>query len=180
MKLYLIRHGQTDFNKNKLPQGQEIDAPLNETGIQQAEEAAKSLPGDIDFIISSPLKRAAQTAEVLNKKLNKSIEFNDNIKELRYGSLAGKPWSEIVEMTGDKDAKEKDDNITFDYSKFNGDSAEDLKQRVAKFVNEVKEKYQDKTILVATHGGVIDAMHILFPQKERIETKNAAIHEFKF
>jgi broad specificity phosphatase PhoE len=180
MKLLFVRHGQTDFNKNKLPQGQEIDAPLNDTGIKQAEEAAKSLPGSIDFVIASPLKRASQTAEILNKKLNKKIEFNDDIKELRYGSLAGKPWSEIEEITGDKNIHEKDDKILFDYRKFGGDSAEDLKQRVTKFVDEVKGKYSDKTILVATHGGVIDAMHILFPQKERAETNNATVHEFNF
>ena len=180
MKLLFIRHGQTDFNKNKLPQGQEIDAPLNDTGIKQAEEAAKSLPEDIDLVIASPLKRASQTAEILNKKLNKKLEFNNDIKELRYGSLAGKPWSEIVEITGSKDIHEKDDKTLFDYKKFGGDSAEDLKQRVAKFVSEVKEKHPNKTILIVTHGGVIDAMHILFPQKERVETNNATVHEFNF
>jgi broad specificity phosphatase PhoE len=180
MKLLFVRHGQTDFNKNKLPQGQEIDAPLNDTGIQQAEEAAKFLPDNIDFIITSPLKRASQTAEILNKKLDKKIEFNDDIKELRYGSLAGKPWPEIEVLTGDKDAYQKDKDILFDYRKFGGDSAEDLKRRVEKFISEVKEKYPDKNILVATHGGVIDSMHILFPQKERAETDNATIHEFRF
>ena len=180
MKLIFVRHGQTDFNKNKLPQGQEIDAPLNETGIKQAEEAAKSLPQNIDFIVSSPLKRAAQTAEILNRRLNKKIEFNDDIKELRYGSFAGKPWPEIAEIMDDKNVKEKNDNITFDYSKYGGDSADDLKARVANFVTEMKEKYPDKTILVASHGGVMDAMHILFPQKEKTETDNASIREFIF
>ena len=180
MKLLFVRHGQTDFNKNKLPQGQEIDAPLNETGIQQAEEAAKSLPNDIDFIIASPLKRASQTAEILNQKLKIKLEFNNDVKELRYGSLAGKSWSEIEVITGDKDIHEKDTEIIFDYRKFGGDSAEDLKQRVAKFLNEVKEKYPNKTILVATHSGVIDVMHILFPQKEKGVVSNASIHEFYF
>jgi probable phosphoglycerate mutase len=180
MRLIFVRHGQTDFNKNKLPQGQEIDAPLNDTGVTQAEEAAKSIPNDIDLIIASPLKRAAQTAEIINKRFNKKIEFNDDIKELRYGSLAGTPWPQIAEIMDDKDVKEKDDNVTFDYSKFGGDSAEDLKRRVAKFVGEVREKYPTKTILVASHGGVIDSMHILFPQKDRAATDNATIHEFIF
>jgi broad specificity phosphatase PhoE len=180
MKLIFVRHGQTDFNKNNLPQGQEIDAPLNETGIAQAEETAKALPNHIDLIIASPMKRASQTAEILNKRFNKKIELNDDIKELRYGSLAGIPWPQIAEIMGDKDVKEKDENITFDYSKFGGDSAEDLKRRVARFVDEVKEKYPTKTILVAAHGGVIDAMHILFPQTERTATDNATIHVFTF
>ena len=180
MKLLLVRHGQTDYNKAKRPQGQEIDAPLNETGVQQAEDAARSLPHGIDFIISSPLKRAAQTAEILNKKLNVEIEYSDHIKELRYGSLAGKTWPEIEALMGDLEAHQKDQDVRFDYRAFGGDSALDLEQRVMKFVREMQEKYPDKTILVATHGGVIDAMHVLYPRKERAVTDNASIHEFDF
>ena len=180
MKLLFIRHGQTDFNKNKIPQGQEIDAPLNDEGIKQIEEAATYLPNDLDFIISSPLKRASQTAEILNKKLNIKIQFNDDIKELRYGSLAGKTWPEVEIETGDKNVKEKDDNITFDYSKFGGDTAADLKKRVGKFIEELKLTNSDKTILIVTHGGVIDTMHILYPQTEKKEKKNGTIHEFDF
>lgn len=180
MKLIFVRHGQTDYNKNKIVQGREVDTSLNDAGIKQAEETAKSLPNDIDFIISSPLKRAFQTAETLNQKLNKMIEFNENITELSYGNLAGKSWSEIEIITGDKNVHQKERDTLFDYRKFGGDSAHDMKQRVSKFVAEMNGKYPAKNILVATHGGVIDAMHVLFPQKERSETKNASVHEFLF
>ncbi len=180
MKLIFFRHGQTHFNKNKVVQGQEMDPPLNETGITQVEEAAKSLPDGIDFILSSPLKRATQTADILNKKLNIRIELNDDLKEFRYGSLAGKPWSEIEAITGDKDVHQKERDGVFDYRPFGGDSAEDLKERVEHFVSELKERYPDKTILITTHGGVIAAMHVLFPQKEKAEMHNATIHEFLF
>ncbi|HEY5383297.1 MAG TPA: histidine phosphatase family protein, partial [Candidatus Paceibacterota bacterium] len=166
MHLFFIRHGQTDFNKQGRPQGQEIDAPLNDEGVRQVEEAAQHLPDNIHFIISSPLKRAHQTANILNKKLNIDIQFNDYIKELKYGSLAGKLWSEIEIETADTDVHEKDRRAVFDYRSFGGESSDDLKQRVTKFIEEVKEKHQDKTILITTHGGVIDAMHLLYPQKE--------------
>lgn len=182
MKLLLVRHGQTDFNKNKIPQGQEIDASLNETGIQQAREAATFLPTDIDFIMCSPLKRTRETAEILNDTLKKEIEFNDDIKELSYGSLAGKTWPEIRVLLGidEAAAHHKDQHIEFDYRKFNGECAADLKSRVSRFVADVQEKYSDKNILVVTHGGVIDTMHILFPRKERSEADNGTIHEFIF
>jgi len=100
--------------------------------------------------------------------------------ELRYGELAGKGWPEIVEIMGDPDAHQKDKDVTFDYSPHNGDSADDLKRRVAKFVEDMKREYPDKTILVTTHGGVIDSMHILFPQKEKPDSGNATVHEFEF
>lgn len=180
MKLIFVRHGQTDCNKNGIKQGQEIDVFMNAEGIKQVEEVTGKLPTNIDFIVSSPLKRASQTAEIINKRLNKNIQFNDDIKELRYGSLAGKTWPEIEIITGDKDAHEKDDNVTFDYSKYGGEKADSFKKRVTKFIEELKLQYPDKTILVTTHGGVVDAMHILFPQKEKAATDNASIHEFRF
>src|ERR1043166_5240078 len=174
MKLILVRHGQTDYNKNKIPQGQEIDAFMNETGVAQIEEVARKLP-DVDFIISSSLKRAAQTAEVINRKLKKDIQFNDDVKELRYGSLAGNTWSQVAQITGDPDIKEKDDNITFDYSKYGGDTAADLKKRVLRFVEDMKIRHSNKTILVTTHGGVVDTMHILYPKAEKPSTTNATV-----
>lgn len=180
MRLFLIRHGQTDYNKNKIPQGQEIDASLNAEGIVQVEATIPHVPSDVDFIISSPLKRAAETAIILNKALNKEIVYDDRIKELSYGSLAGKPWPEIVAETGDPDVREKDRNINFNYRNFGGEAAIDLQNRVAQFVEDMKVQYPDKTILVTAHGGVIDTMHRLFPQKRRADTLNATIHEFRF
>ncbi len=180
MKLIFFRHGQTDFNKNKVVQGQEMDPPLNETGIQQVEAAVPSLPADIDFILSSPLKRASLTAEILNRRLGKRLELSDELKELSYGSLAGKAWTEIEIITGDRDVHQKERDTLFDYRPYGGNSAEDLKKRVVRFVSGLKDEYREKTILVATHGGVIGAMHTLFPQKEKEEIHNAAIHEFLF
>lgn len=180
MKLLLIRHGQTDYNKNKLPQGQEIDSPLNDEGVRQVEAATVAVPRDIDFIIASPLKRASQSADILNKTLGKEIRYDDRIKELKYGSLAGKPWAQVAVLTGDPQVHERDRNADFDYTAFGGESSVQVRTRVAAFVDEMRQTYPDGKILVATHGGVIDTMHHLFPQAEKAETLNATIHEFRF
>lgn len=180
MKLIFVRHGQTDFNLQGRPQGQEMDIPLNETGINQVEAASEFVPTDIDFIISSPLKRTKQTAEILNKTLSKPIEFNDDIKEMSFGSLAGKLWEEIEAETGDMDIQQRHKDLQFDYREYGGESIEDLKQRLLKFVTETKDKYPDKKILVATHGGVIRTLHLLYPLKEKPEVNNATIHAFDF
>ena len=64
MKLYLARHGQTDWNLEHKAQGQ-VDIPLNDTGIKQAEELKDKLKSyDFDICYCSPLKRAIQTAEI--------------------------------------------------------------------------------------------------------------------
>jgi broad specificity phosphatase PhoE len=68
-KLFLIRHGETDYNLNHLMQGRGIDAPLNETGELQALAVAEYLERyDIDHVISSSMLRARQTAGAISKK----------------------------------------------------------------------------------------------------------------
>ena len=66
MKLLLVRHGQTDYNKADLIQGQEKDIPLNDEGRRQVQLTARGIPLEVSRIISSPLKRAFQTAEIIN------------------------------------------------------------------------------------------------------------------
>jgi broad specificity phosphatase PhoE len=181
MKLLFVRHGQTDSNKAGRMQGQEVDERLNETGIAQVRATMEQLPERIDALVSSPLQRARHTAELINEKYQKHIEFSDDIRELRYGSLAGKTWPEIREYTGNPAIGTHKENVTFDYRPYGGEWSEDFKKRVARFVEEMKRRFtHDEVILITAHGGVIDAMHLLFPQKERPPRDNGRIHEFVF
>jgi len=180
MKLIFVRHGQTDFNKQGIVQGQEKDVPLNEEGVRQVERTASLFTQHVDRIMSSPLKRASQTAEILGKQLQKPTEFRDEIKESSMGSLAGKTWPEIEVVTGDPKVFEKDRNLTFDYRPYGGESSEHMRARVAGFVDDMKEKHPDESILVVAHGGVIDTMNALYGEKEFPEPGNASVHEFDF
>lgn len=88
MKLYLVRHGQTDWNLKHKEQGQ-VDIPPNETGIEQAKNLRTKLKSyDFDICYCSPLKRAAQTAEIaVNSHTN--IVFVDDLKERSFSELEG-------------------------------------------------------------------------------------------
>ncbi len=178
MTLIFIRHGETDQNRDGVVQGQEVDGVLNENGIKQVEQTALRLPEDIDFILSSPLKRASKTTEIINRRFNKKFYFRDELKEVSYGSLAGKTWGQIESETGEKNMQEKELKLVFNYRPYGGESIEDVKTRLAKFIAGLKRDYADKKILIITHGCVIDTMHLLFPQKEKPESKNASVHEF--
>ena len=82
-KFLFIRHGETDLNKQHRTIGQAFHVSLNNRGVEQAEEVTDKLSKDIDLFFASPQKRASQTAEIINKKLNLDLEFRDELKEER-------------------------------------------------------------------------------------------------
>lgn len=96
IRLLLVRHGETDWNRQKRFQGQ-IDVPLNEQGQIQAEQAAtflKAMP--IDRAVSSPLLRPKQTAQaILQHHPNVELEFAEDLKEISHGLWEGKLEAEI-------------------------------------------------------------------------------------
>jgi len=86
---YFLRHGETDWNKQGLMQGH-TDIPLNDTGRAQAEAAAAILARvPIDRIVASPLIRAYETAEIVNRHLQKEIVREEGIRERHFGSMEG-------------------------------------------------------------------------------------------
>jgi broad specificity phosphatase PhoE len=93
MKFYIIRHGETDWNKQGLVQGR-IDKELNTTGIEQAEYVVGKFFIDkpIDFIASSPLKRATETLDIIvhNNNLTGNIHLLDAFTERDFGYFEGK------------------------------------------------------------------------------------------
>ncbi len=146
MRILLTRHGQTDWNVLKKIQGC-TDIELNEKGIEQAKEARKKLlEYDIDYIIASPLKRAKKTAEIINEGRNIPLIVSDDIKERNFGKFEGKT------------AKEIDFDEIWNY-KLNkqykhAESVGEVFDRVSGFMNNLKHKYDDKTVLLVTHGGI--------------------------
>ena len=89
MSIYITRHGQTNWNIERRFQGR-TDNKLNENGINQAHEVAEKLANEpLDLIICSPLIRAIQTAEIINKKRGIPILFYETLLERDYGELEG-------------------------------------------------------------------------------------------
>lgn len=148
MRIILARHGETDYNKNKMVQGH-TDIPLNEEGIRQGIAAGKKIEGyDIDIAYSSPLGRAYDTARYMldnsnsgeNKKL--SVIKDKRLIEKSYGGFEGISFLEYRESLkkGETRGMELDS---------------DAADRVEAFFKEKYEEHPDKTILAVCHGGVI-------------------------
>lgn len=156
--LYVIRHGETDWNIQARMQGH-TDIPLNTTGQKQAQIAAKELKNlHFDLIISSPLSRAIDTAKYINASKNTQIITDERIIERSFGDLEGKTNSIFSELGFS--IQELLDYST-NYDKYNIETVKDLFTRIELFINDIKEKYPNKTILISTHNGIAQVMDII-------------------
>ena len=146
MEILLTRHGQTEWNLLKKVQGK-ADIELNDKGIQQAEITRDSLKEErIDLILCSPLKRAIQTAEIINQGRNIRMIIDERVSERDFGEFEGMS------------------NTNFDFNAFwsykqnlKYDKAENIKDffgRVYKFLDNIKNEYAGKRILIVAHGGI--------------------------
>lgn len=167
---YFVRHGQTDWNKAGKYMGQ-ADIPLNLTGLEQAQTVAKNIAHlEISKIISSPLKRTIQTAEIIAAVMNIPILVVDELKVCSCGVLEGQPKGDgkLYEDWKMGGAIEGAENLT------------DYIQRIATNVNSVLVNNSDeKPILFVNHGPMYWALlRILNATNVDIRAKNCGAYFF--
>ncbi len=151
--LYVVRHGHTDWNNKKISMGKK-DIPLNDDGIKEAYITSSKLEDiSFDLIICSPLERAKKTASIINEKRNTNIIYDSRIEERGLGLLEGKPYSSDNDILWD---------IKENTNKYSVEKVLDFKNRVYSFLDEVKDKYKNKDILLVTHGGVSALINTYF------------------
>ena len=151
MKIYLVRHGETDWNQAGLLQGQ-TDIALNAQGLEQAREAAerlKEVPFEIAFC--SPLIRAKRTAETIIGDRKITLTTDERLRELNFG-----PW-EGVDIRSIKDAASQPFTNPGSYiPPVGAESFAQLYKRSGEFVDQVLLPLEGtyETVLVVAHGGV--------------------------
>ena len=152
MKIWVTRHGQTELNRNKRMQGL-TDAPLNETGLQQARKAAEALKGiHFDAVYASPLDRAIRTAEILAHTERDRIITDPRILEVDFGKYEQKSYYGLgpamtmywafPEIFPAPETVEK---------------IPDMVKRSTSFLKEL-EQAEYENVLVVCHGGIIRAI----------------------
>src|SRR5450759_198827 len=143
MKIYFIRHGQTEYNRDGLMAGHS-EPKLTEEGIEQVKNAILQIPDDCGAIYSSDLIRCKKTTEILNEKLQLPVFFDARLRERHIGSLEGKNWQNFA-----ANFPEKDDHGQYNFSSFGGESSEVLKNRLLSCIDDIKkEKKGDKIVVV--------------------------------
>lgn len=164
MRLYLIRHGETDLNKNKILQGRS-DFELNEYGRELARITGKALKDiKFDFVFTSPLKRAKDTAMLLISENQTSVMpvvyEEERIQEISFGDFEGKCYGKENFNMPDKTFLNFFNEPENYNTPPNGESFEDILRRTGDFLRELisKEEYGEKTILLSTHGCALKAI----------------------
>ena len=151
MDIYLLRHGETDWNKTRLLQGH-TDIPLNERGRAQVDDTVRKLCAlgvRMDAIVSSPLKRARETAEIAAHRLDyptEKIVVEELLIERGFGVGEGMSLEEMKERYSDTDCPGME-------------SGEDLVKRAGHAFQKITSVFYDaERILLAAHGAVLFAL----------------------
>lgn len=153
MIIAMVRHGETDYNKQRLIQGR-IDNVLNKTGKNQAHTLGKYLKENnetFDLLITSPLLRAKETAQIVGSHIGLEIDLeNNDFLERDFGPFEGQKVEETLPRITQHDFKQKgyEDNPT-------------LIKRLSDALSNLYEKYQDKKVLIVAHAHVIKSVLIL-------------------
>lgn len=162
MNIYLVRHGDDDEKYR----GGWSDLPLIEEGIEKAKKLAEFLKDNedvkVDKIISSDLKRAKMTTEIINEKLNLDVCYDSSIRENNNGIFAGMLNEEAIKNYP---------NAFFSKLKYNerfpdGESPKEFFHRIREaFFRILKENKNVENLMIVTHAGVISIIYHIIEKK---------------
>lgn len=178
--LYLIRHGETEFNKSRKMQGRGIDASLNKKGNEQAKDVSAFLRDKpITKIVTSSLKRAIESAEPLCDLFELKGENHPELDEMDFGELEGKPFEEVkpdLIYLHDSWTKGK-----LDIAPESGENPNQVFNRANKKVVEILESANDEHIVFMLHGRLIrillsEWLGLGLKNMHQIEHQNGAIN----
>lgn len=179
---FLVRHGETDWNREGKYTGQS-DIPLNETGWRQAGQAGEQLkPVEPDVIFSSDLMRALETARVIAGATGAPVIMDERLREIHQGEWEGLHVDEIkTRFNGLFNAREND---PLHVSAPGGESIGQVHKRVLDAARDICARYPREKVVVSAHGVVLAIMRITSedqPIRRVFEfiPENAVIHQIE-
>ena len=154
--IYLVRHGQTAWNKEEIFRGR-TDVPLDETGLKQAELAGQYFKSmEIHAIYSSPLSRAWQTAQKIAQIQTVKVEPLEGILDMSFGDWEGHAHQEIRKMDNETYRQWVESPHLVKLP--GGESLDDVRGRAMAALEEVLRKHSEKTIVLVSHRVVCKVM----------------------
>lgn len=183
-KLYLVRHGESEWNILKKVQGQK-DVNLTKKGEQQAEKIANRLYNEnIDIIYSSDLKRAFETAKKIGDKLKLNVNPDKSFREINFGIWEGISTKELTDNYSKEHLlwMKKPHKLKLE----GAETLEELQNRTIKGVNRISKLNPNKNILIVSHSAAIKTiilglldMDISYYNKMSLNNVSLSIIEFR-
>jgi 2,3-bisphosphoglycerate-dependent phosphoglycerate mutase len=160
MRLYFVRHGESEANVLREVSNRDFKHPLTEKGREQSWALARSLQGmPVARLFTSPLMRAVETAEILTEALGVPYELTDALREYDCGILEGRSDDECWRLHGaQREAWLKDRR--WDERIEGGESFYDIRDRFVPFVETLRQRYTETNvnIILVGHGGTYGCM----------------------
>ena len=156
-RLCIVRHGETAWNAEHRVQGQ-LDVPLNGIGLRQAEAVGRALKDErFDAVYSSDLTRARQTAAPILNLLSLQLLLEPDLRERHYGIFERLTYAEVK-------TRYPEDYARFEardpeYAFRTGESLKDFSARSIAVVSRIAQQHQNQSVVVFTHGGVLDKLY---------------------
>lgn len=154
--LYLVRHGETEYNRLRIMQGRRINAPLNDTGRRQAAALGRRLAAvPFDAAYTSTLDRAIETAAiVLSDRPGIPVTRRPELDEMSWGVYEGEPDSESLREALNGIFRQWDQGA-FDYAIEGGESIRDVEARARRALEDIVAQHPGETVLVVAHGRLL-------------------------
>lgn len=154
---YIFRHGESTYNVENRVQGHSDDSQLTEKGRLQAVETARRLKDKhIEIIISSPLKRAIETGNIVAGELNVPIVTDERFIEVNVGVIEGLTYDEVLQQYGELYKKwRSSDRDKTDVCFENGETRKNVRRRVFDALNFYAEDSRYDNIAVSGHGIIV-------------------------
>jgi len=175
MKLYLIRHGETDWNKLEKCQGVS-DIPLNTNGIRQAKDLAYSLRDEeLSAIYSSDLSRAITTAKEVAKYHPADVKIDERFREMDQGEFEGLEFRNLREKYGDILKKWRDEPETLRLP--GGETLTEVQERAWNGINNLLNLYNEGSVLLVSHNMIIITLLCKFSKKSLLSFREFTVKE---
>jgi phosphoserine phosphatase len=150
-RLFLVRHGQSEWNAAGRIQGQ-IDIQLDETGCQQAQLIADRLATEaVAAVYSSPLLRAKSTADAIADRLQLPVQLDPRLMEYDFGVISGSTWTDVVENHPEFASRWLEDPWAVPVADSEG--RDNFAARVMSAVQDIVAQHPDDQVVVVAHGG---------------------------
>lgn len=158
LRLLLIRHGETDWNRDRRIMGRQ-EIGLNETGRQQALATQTALSRfSLDAMFSSPICRTRETAQILNEGRKLEIHYDERLVEIDYGAWIGKTFEEVRAMPGYVPYFERLETPVAP----EGETLFQVRDRAMSFIRELREARDEQSVAIVSHADTIKCVLMNF------------------